>query len=163
MTVCLHSLCVVLCVGSVLAEGWFPAQKVLPTLYGLRNSKSRQGPKNCRTTDRESRSDEMGRKWWLESRQERRECRLFQGDNKEFIRLDMENHEKFEFGSVSWIQGYNLAAISFGSERNFFCVLWALICFVVTNYWRHTDFMHVVDIYTSQKDHICVKESIWIS
>jgi hypothetical protein len=46
MDVCvrLFCACVVLCVGSGFATGWSPVQGVLPTLYGLRNWKSGQGP-----------------------------------------------------------------------------------------------------------------------
>jgi hypothetical protein len=44
--VCARLFCVnvVLCVGSGLATGWFPVHGVLPTVYGLRNWKSGQGP-----------------------------------------------------------------------------------------------------------------------
>jgi hypothetical protein len=44
--VCVHLFCVsiVLCVGSGLATGWSPVQRVLPTAYELRNWKSGQGP-----------------------------------------------------------------------------------------------------------------------
>jgi hypothetical protein len=54
MDVCvrLFCVCVVLCVGSGLATGWSPVQ-VLPTVYGLRNWKSGQGPtKGCSAMDR---------------------------------------------------------------------------------------------------------------
>jgi hypothetical protein len=45
MDVCvrLFCVCVVLCEGSGLAEGWSPVQGVLPTVYSLRNWKSGQG------------------------------------------------------------------------------------------------------------------------
>jgi hypothetical protein len=46
MDVCVRLFCVyvVLCVGSGLATGWSPAQGVLPTVYRLRNWKSKQSP-----------------------------------------------------------------------------------------------------------------------
>jgi hypothetical protein len=46
MCVCvrLFCVCVVLCVGSVLATGWSPVQEVLPTVYRLANWRSGQGP-----------------------------------------------------------------------------------------------------------------------
>jgi hypothetical protein len=40
----LFCVCVVLCVRSGLATGWSPVQGVLPSMYGLRNWKSGQGP-----------------------------------------------------------------------------------------------------------------------
>jgi hypothetical protein len=50
MDVCVRLFCayVVLCVGRGLATGWSPVQGVLPTVYGLRNWNSGQGPtKGC--------------------------------------------------------------------------------------------------------------------
>jgi hypothetical protein len=44
MSVCVYSVCVVLCVGSGLTTDWSPVQGVLPTVCGLRNWKSGQGP-----------------------------------------------------------------------------------------------------------------------
>jgi hypothetical protein len=40
MSVCVYSLCAVLCVGRGLARGWSPVQGILPTVYKLRNWKS---------------------------------------------------------------------------------------------------------------------------
>jgi hypothetical protein len=37
MSVCVYSVCVVLCVGSGLATGSYPVQGVLPMCIGLRN------------------------------------------------------------------------------------------------------------------------------
>jgi hypothetical protein len=54
LCVCLFCVCVVLCVGSGLGTGWSPVQGVLPTVYGLRNRESGQGPtRGCRAIDRE--------------------------------------------------------------------------------------------------------------
>jgi hypothetical protein len=55
MHVCVHSFCVcaVLCVDSGLATGWSPVQRVLPTVYRLRNWKRGQSPKRCRARDRQ--------------------------------------------------------------------------------------------------------------
>jgi hypothetical protein len=44
MSLCVYSVCVVLCGSSGLATGWFLVQGVIPTVYALRNRKSRQGP-----------------------------------------------------------------------------------------------------------------------
>jgi hypothetical protein len=44
MSLCVYSVCVVLCVGSGLATGWSPVQEVLPTIYRRGNWKSGQGP-----------------------------------------------------------------------------------------------------------------------
>jgi formate hydrogenlyase subunit 3/multisubunit Na+/H+ antiporter MnhD subunit len=44
MSMCVYSVSVVLCVGSGLATGLSPVHGVLPTVYGLRNRKSDQGP-----------------------------------------------------------------------------------------------------------------------
>jgi hypothetical protein len=55
MDVCvrLFCVCVVLCVGSGVATGWAPVKRVLPTVYGLRNWKSGQGPtEDCRAIER---------------------------------------------------------------------------------------------------------------
>jgi hypothetical protein len=43
----LFCVCVVLCIGSCFATGWFPVQWVLPTAYRLRNWKSGQGPQGA--------------------------------------------------------------------------------------------------------------------
>jgi hypothetical protein len=53
MSVRVYSVFVLSSVGSGLATGWSPVKSVLPTLYGLRNWKSGQGPKGCRATERE--------------------------------------------------------------------------------------------------------------
>jgi hypothetical protein len=54
MSVCVYSVCVVVCVGSGLATGWSPVLGVLPIMYRLWNWKSCQGPtKGCRTIERE--------------------------------------------------------------------------------------------------------------
>jgi hypothetical protein len=46
MDVCVRifCVCVVLCAGRGLVTGWSPVQGVLPTVYGLWNWKSGQGP-----------------------------------------------------------------------------------------------------------------------
>jgi hypothetical protein len=46
---CIYSVCVVLCVSSGLATGWSPLQRVLPTVYGLRNWKGGQGPQGLQS------------------------------------------------------------------------------------------------------------------
>jgi hypothetical protein len=52
MSVCVYSVCVVLCVGSGLATDWSPVQGVLQTVYRLKKQKNKnrgQGPtKGCR-------------------------------------------------------------------------------------------------------------------
>jgi hypothetical protein len=53
ISVCVYSVCVVLCVGSGLATGWSPVQGVLPLWIGLRNWKSGRGTKGCRATERD--------------------------------------------------------------------------------------------------------------
>jgi hypothetical protein len=53
MSVCVYSVCVVLCIGSGLATGWSPVQGVLPTVCRIKKLKSGQGPtKGCRAIDR---------------------------------------------------------------------------------------------------------------
>jgi hypothetical protein len=47
--VCLLCVCAVLCVGSGLATDWSPVQRVLPTIYRLRNWKSGQGPQGLQS------------------------------------------------------------------------------------------------------------------
>jgi hypothetical protein len=42
MSVCVYSVCVVLCVSSGLATGWSPVQGVLPTVYRIKKLKKRQ-------------------------------------------------------------------------------------------------------------------------
>jgi hypothetical protein len=44
MFVCVYSVCAVFCVGSGFVTGWYPVQRVLPTVYRLGNWKSGQGP-----------------------------------------------------------------------------------------------------------------------
>jgi hypothetical protein len=47
------SVCVVLCIGSSLATGWSPVQRILPTVYKIKKVKSGQCPTNgCRAIDR---------------------------------------------------------------------------------------------------------------
>jgi hypothetical protein len=59
--VCLFCICVVLCVGSSLATGWFPVQGVLPSVCRIKNlKKSDQVPKGRRAIERER---ENRRKW----------------------------------------------------------------------------------------------------
>jgi hypothetical protein len=41
MSMCVYSVCVVLCVGSDLATGWSPVQGVLPTVYRIKKLKKR--------------------------------------------------------------------------------------------------------------------------
>jgi hypothetical protein len=56
MGICLllFCVCVVLCVGSSLALGWSPVQRVLPTVYRIKKLKKRPGSnkKDCRDLDR---------------------------------------------------------------------------------------------------------------
>jgi hypothetical protein len=48
----LFYVCAVLCAGSGLTTGWSPVQRVLPTVYTIKNLKSGQGPtKGCRARD----------------------------------------------------------------------------------------------------------------
>jgi hypothetical protein len=41
MSVCVYSVCVVLCVGSGLAMGWSHIQGVLPIVYRIKKLKNR--------------------------------------------------------------------------------------------------------------------------
>jgi hypothetical protein len=49
MFACVYSVCVVICVGSGLATGSFPAQGVPPTVYGIKELKKR--PRSRRAVD----------------------------------------------------------------------------------------------------------------
>jgi hypothetical protein len=45
MSVCVYSVCIVLCVGSGLMTGWSPDQGVLLTVYRIKKLKKRPWPK----------------------------------------------------------------------------------------------------------------------
>jgi hypothetical protein len=54
MSVCVYSVCAVLCVGIGLATGWSPVQRVLPTVYRIKKLKKKSGQvptKGCRAID----------------------------------------------------------------------------------------------------------------
>jgi hypothetical protein len=54
MSVCVYSVCALLCVGSGLATSWSPPSKEsYRPCIGLRNCKSCQDPKGCRAIERQ--------------------------------------------------------------------------------------------------------------
>jgi hypothetical protein len=56
VSVCVYSVCVVVCVGSGLAMGWSLVRGVLPIVYRIKKLKNRPRPnkKGCRTIDRQT-------------------------------------------------------------------------------------------------------------
>jgi hypothetical protein len=57
MSVCVYSVCVVLCVGSGRTTGWSPVQGVLQTVHRIKKLKKKPGSKGCKAIERERKKE----------------------------------------------------------------------------------------------------------